>query len=344
MTALRLESLRAVLADDRPEALEALAQRSSAVTRQHFGRTLSLYAPLYLSNYCSSDCAYCGFKRANRIRRFKLTPDQMHAEMRFLSQQGIRNVLLLTGESYAATPNPYLVEAVTVAKAYFSAIALEVHPMDEAGYRELFAAGADGVTLYQETYDRKRYAEVHLAGTKADYDFRYHGPERAARAGMRALSLGILLGLAPDLAGDLHALYTHLRWMERHYPGVEYSLSFPRFRPIKGESFPGSAPVDDRTFVKVLCLTRTLFPRVGINLSTRETARLRDHAIELGVTRLSAGSNTAVGGYTQVDREAQDPQFDVEDQRSVHDIVRLLKERRFDPVFTDWRRIANTPA
>jgi len=235
------------------------------------------------------------------------------------------------------------VAAVAIARRHFSAIALEVHPMEEADYRELFEAGADGVTLYQETYDRERYAEVHRSGVKADYEFRYHAPERAARAGMRMLSLGILLGLSPDLARDLDQLYAHLRWMERHFPGVEYSLSFPRFRPIKGEAFPGSAPVDDKTFIKVLCLTRTLFPRVGINLSTREDSRLRDHALELGVTRMSAGSNTSVGGYTQLDKSEQDPQFDVEDTRSVGDVVALLRRHRIDPVFTDWRRIENTP-
>jgi 2-iminoacetate synthase len=339
---ISLSSIQSVLDNDDPRFLENLARESRGLTRQYFGRAVSLYAPLYLSNFCSSECVYCGFKNKNRISRFKLTPEQTRAEMKHLAGKGIENVLLLTGESYKVTPNAYLTEAIQTAKLYFSATTLEVHPMEESGYRAMFEAGADGVTIYQETYDRRRYAEVHLSGVKADYDFRYHAPERAARAGMRTISLGILLGLSPGITQDLSELYAHLRRMERHYPGVEYSLSFPRFRPVKGADFPGSARVDDKTFIKIICLTRALFPRVGINLSTREDARLRDHALELGVTRISAGSNTAVGGYTQLAKERQDPQFDVEDTREVADIVRVLKDKNLDPVFTDWRRIENT--
>ena len=161
----------------------------------------------------------------------------------------------------------------------------------------------------------------------------------ATKGGIRHISLGILLGLA-DTAEDLHALYQHLRWMERHYPGVEYSVSFPRLRAIKGTNFT-YCDVDDITLVKIICLTRIQFPRVGINLSTREDAGLRDHALELGITRISAGSNTSVGGYTVTAAGKQDPQFDIKDHRSVKDIIAILKKRNFDPVFTDWRQIKN---
>ena len=264
----------------------------------------------------------------------------MHQEMSFVAGQGIENILLLTGESYKATPLSYLIEAADIAKKYFSSISIEVHPMDENDYRELFNHGVDGVTVYQETYATARYAEVHISGKKADYAYRYATPERAARAGIRNISMGILLGLSSDIAQDLLSLYNHLKYMEKNYPGVEYSLSFPRFQTIKGEDFAKSH-VDDKTFIKIICLTRILFPRVGINLSTRENANLRDHILELGITRMSAGSNTSVGGYTLKSAEDQSPQFDVEDTRSVSDIVSLLKQRNFDPVFTDWRRIPN---
>lgn len=339
MNPISLNHIQSVLQNSDPKFIEQLAQDSQRLTRQYFGRTIALYAPVYLSNFCSSECTYCGFKSKNRINRFKLTDDQMHAEMKFIAAQGIENILMLTGESYKVTPNSYLKTAVTIAKTYFPSISLEVHPMEETDYREMFEAGVDGVTVYQETYDRKRYAEVHLSGTKANYDFRYGAAERAARAGIRMISLGILLGLSTNIAQDLFDLYSHLRYMEKNFPGVEYSLSFPRFRPIKGKEFPGSATIDDKTFIKVLCLTRTLFPRVGINLSTREEPTLRDNALELGITRMSAGSNTAVGGYTQLAKDDQDPQFDVEDSRSVAEVVQLLKKRNFDPIFTDWRRI-----
>lgn len=335
------EYINSILSEERPAAIEALARESQQLTERHFGRTITLYAPLYLSNFCSSHCTYCGFHSKNRIQRFKLTTDEMRQEMRYLAEQGIENILLLTGESYQVTPVSYLKEAVTVATEFFPNVALEVHPMSAEDYRQLFISGADGITVYQETYDRTRYQDVHLAGIKADYDFRIQAPQRAATAGMRSISLGILLGLS-DISTDLFALYSHVRDLEKRYPGVEYSLSFPRLQPIKDVEFI-RAPVDDKTFVKIICMTRILFPRVGINLSTREHPQLRDRLLDFGITRMSAGSNTAVGGYTLIEREQQDPQFDIEDDRQVKDIVTMLKAKNFDPVFTDWRRIPNEP-
>lgn len=339
---MTLTEIKNVLNNDSPAFIEDLAQKAKKTKEQFFGRTVVLYAPLYLSNFCSSYCTYCGFHSHHKIERFKLTTEQMHQEMKFVADQGIENILLLTGESYKATPLSYLIEAADIAKKYFSSIAIEVHPMDENEYKELFAHGVDGVTVYQETYDRIKYKEVHVSGKKADYDYRYGTPERAARAGIRNVSIGILLGLS-DIAQDLFSVYAHLRFLERNYPGVEYSVSFPRFQTIKGEDFAKSS-VDDKTFIKIISLTRILFPRVGINLSTRESPKLRDHILELGITRMSAGSNTSVGGYTIKDLEHQAPQFDTEDKRSVKEIVELLKQRNLDPVFTDWRRIDNGTA
>lgn len=336
---ISLNEIKNILSDNDPVFLEQLAQKSAHLTRQHFGRTISLYAPVYLSNYCSSHCTYCGFNSHNRIARIKLTDEQMHAEMKHVADSGIKNILLLTGESYQATPLSYLRQALDVAKQYFTGISLEVHPMQTDEYIELYQNGVDGITVYQETYDRKRYQEVHISGKKSDYDFRYQTPARAAEAGIRQISLGILLGLS-DVVEDLLALYEHLQFMEKSFPGVEYSVSFPRLRKIKGRDF-AICNVDDKMFIKIVCMTRILFPRIGINLSTRETALLRDNALELGFTRMSAGSNTSVGGYTIKDAQEQDPQFDIEDARSVQSIVELLKLKNFDPVFTDWRPIGN---
>lgn len=336
---ISLPEINDILANNDPAFVEDLARKSQKITRQYFGRAISLYAPLYLSNYCSSHCTYCGFHSKNRITRIRLKPDEIHREMKAVADTGIEHILLLTGESYKATPLAYLKEAVAIAKQYFTSISLEVHPMERDEYRELFLAGVDGITVYQETYDRSRYKEVHLSGKKSDYDYRRDTPRRAALSGIRHISLGILLGLG-HAGEDLLSLYEHLRWMEKYFPGVEYSLSFPRLRKIKGRSFAICA-IDDPTFIKILCLTRILFPRVGINLSTRESPALRDHALELGITRISAGSNTSVGGYDLKDPGEQEPQFDIEDQRSVKTIIQLLKRKQFDPVFTDWRAIEN---
>ncbi|MBF0121984.1 MAG: 2-iminoacetate synthase ThiH, partial [Candidatus Omnitrophica bacterium] len=306
--------------------------------RQYFGRAIGLYTPLYLSNFCSSQCIYCGFNTHQKIKRVQLTPPEINSEMRAIAKTGVQNILLLTGESPDITPVTYLTEAIIIAKRYFQGISLEVFPMNEEDYRTLYNAGADGVTIYQETYDRTRYSKVHLAGEKRNYDFRRSAPERIARAGFRQISLGVLQGLGP-LAEDLAALYTHLRALEKEFPGVEYSLSFPRLRTIKAKEFTTS-PVDDITFVKILCLTRILFPRVGINLSTRESAEFRNNALELSVTRISIGSRTTVGGYAE--EASNDPQFDMADTRSAAEMIQYLKNHNFDPVFTDWRRIENT--
>ncbi len=337
---LTLNEIQNIFSNPDPQLTERLAQGASRLTRQYFGRAISLYAPLYISNYCSCFCTYCGFNNHQSIPRLKLTLEQIEQEMQRIAQSGIENILILTGESYDMTPLSYLKDTIAISKKYFSSTALEIHPLQEEEYRQLYLAGADSVTIYQETYDRARYAEVHLAGKKKDYDFRYQAPERIARAGFRQLSLGILLGLS-DLAQDLYALFSHLHWMEQHFPGVEYSLSFPRLRQIKGKSL-AFCHVDDITFIKAICLARIAFPRIGLNLSTRESPRLRDHAIEFGITRISAGSNTSVGGYSLSDPERQSPQFDVSDERSVAEMIQTLKMRRFDPILTDWRRIDNS--
>ena len=336
---ISLAEIKNILAVENPAQIEKLASQAKSLTEQYFGRTISLYAPIYLSNYCSSWCTYCGFHSHNRIKRVKLTEEQMSEEMSFVAGTGIQNVLLLTGESYKATPLSYLKSAVKTAQNYFPSISLEVHPMEETEYRELFTNGVDGITVYQETYNRERYAQVHISGKKRDYDYRRETPERIARAGIRQISMGILLGLSP-VAEDLYALYEHLRVMEKSFPGIEYSVSFPRLRTIKGMGFEPS-DVTDLTFIKIICLTRILFPRVGINLSTRESPTIRDGTLGLGVTRMSAASKTSVGGYTLFDQNDQEPQFDIQDDRSLKEIVQLLKNKDFDPIFTDWRRIPN---
>jgi 2-iminoacetate synthase len=334
-----LEKIKNILNNDSPEQTEQLAQEAAQLTRQYFGRAIALYAPLYISNYCSSHCTYCGFNNHHKIKRIKLSPEQIDQEAHQIADMGIEDLLILTGESYQMTPLSYLKESVEICKKYFPSISMEIHPLEENDYHELFCAGVDGVTVYQETYDRARYKEVHLAGKKSDYDFRYHTPERIARAGIRRISLGILLGLG-SLSEDLFALFQHLRFMEQHFPGVEYSISFPRLRKIKGRAF-AICNITDIDFIKAICMTRILFPRVGINLSTRESESLRNNALGIGVTRISAGSNTAVGGYSLEAPSEQDPQFDIADERSVKDVIAFLKSRSFDPVLTDWRRIEN---
>lgn len=331
------KELKDILENDDKEFIEGLAQRARAVTVQYFGRVVSLYAPLYLANFCDNRCLYCGFNCDKGIKRMKLTVEEMRVEMEKVAASGIQNILLLTGDSRGMTPVEYIKTGVEAAKDYFPGIGLEVYPMEVEEYRELFLAGVDGVTIYQETYDRERYRMLHAAGKKRDYDYRYGTPERIAQSGIRMINMGVLLGLS-EVSKDIFQLFSHLEWLERHYPGVEYTLSFPRLIPLEGSGVE-YFEVSDVTLIKLICLARILFPRVGVNLSTRERAFIRDHALPLGVTKVSAASRTTVGGYAI--HECNDSQFDVMDRRSVDEIVDMLKRSGFDPVFTDWRRIPN---
>jgi 2-iminoacetate synthase len=328
--------LERILDNHDRQFIENLAQQARAVTDQYFGRALSLYAPLYLSNFCDNHCVYCGFKQTMQVKRKKLSLEEMHREMKKVSQSGIQNILLLTGESRGITPVDYIKSAVIAAKDYFPSISLEVYPLEVHEYLELCKAGVDGVTIYQETYDKERYQKLHPAGKKSDYTYRRETPERIAKSGIRLIGMGVLLGLSPVCA-DIYSLFLHLEQMEKNYPGVEYTLSFPRLVPLK-ECENDYVAVPDTLLVKLICVARILFPRVGILLSTREKPYFRDHAAMLGVTKMSAASKTTVGGYST--EEDQDPQFAVLDRRSVDEIVGMLHHQGFDPVFTDWRRIS----
>jgi 2-iminoacetate synthase len=333
-----LRELKNILNSNDRDFIENLAQKARETTIQYFGRAVSLYAPLYLSNYCDNYCLYCGFRHNKQVKRKKLTGEEMQQEMKKVSSSGIQNILLLTGESRSMSPVSYIKEAVQLANQYFANVSIEVYPLEVEEYSELFSAGVDGVTIYQETYNRERYKELHIKGKKADYDYRYSTPERIAWAGIRVINMGVLLGLF-DVVEDIYQLFLHLEQMERTYPGVEYALSFPRIIPINDSL--DYVEVSDVMLIKLICTARILFPRVGINLSTRERAHIRDHALELGVTKISAASKTTVGGYSLEDESIKHPQFEVMDKRPIDEIVEMLHEHGFDPVFTDWRRIPN---
>ncbi len=332
---ISLEYIRSVLENNDKGFLESLARKAKTLTLKHFGNTISLYAPIYLSNYCDNQCTYCGFNQQRSVKRTKLSIIEMEREMEKVSSFGIQNILLLTGESKKHSPFEYIASSVEIAKRYFSSISLEVFPMETEEYRELNKLGVDGVTIYQETYDRERYKLLHKKGPKRNFDFRFSTPERVAESGLRAVGMGVLLGLS-ELDKDIWSLFNHLEYMEKKFPGVEYSLSFPRIIPIGNDS-SDLFIADDITLIKLIALARILFPTVGINLSTRENSSLRDNTLSIGITRVSAASKTTVGGYNS--KEEETPQFDVMDKRSVNEIKQMIQSKGLDPVFTDWRRI-----
>jgi len=329
-----LNLLAAPLAQD---VLEGMARRARQLTLQHFGRVISLYAPLYISDHCANACTYCGFHAGVDFPRTKLSIAEIEQEAAAIAATGIRHILVLTGEAPEKTPMSYLLDAIAALKPHFSSIALEIFPLDEADYRRLCEAGADSLTVYQEVYDRAVYQEVHPRGRKADYNYRLQTPERGAQAGFRAMNIGPLFGLGePRREACLAAL--HARFLEQRFPEVEISLSLPRMTKAQG-AIPPRHTVTDIDFVQFMLAWRLFMPRLGITISTREAPAFRDRLVHLGATRFSSGSKTGVGGYAVRGKAADaSAQFTVTDERSVDEVAAMLRRSGYQPVFKDWER------
>src|SRR3984893_2076798 len=348
----RFENLIAPRSD---AELEAMAQMSRNLTLQNFGRTMRLFAPLYLSNECINNCRYCGFSRDNPFLRVTLTVDQVVAEARHLAAQGFRQILLVAGEHPKFVSGGYLAQCVRALAPDFSSISIEVGPMDTEDYAPIVEAGAEGLVVYQETYNRGVYAEMHTGGPKRDFDYRLDCAERGYAAGFRRLGIGALFGLS-RWQDDAVALAAHLEYLLKHCWQAQISVSLPRLRPAGG-GFRPPFSMTDRELAQLVCALRVAFPQLGIVLSTRERASLRDSLASLGVTMISAGSHTEPGGYTRqgsehlhrtvrgriVAPDFQDGedqlatgQFEISDERSPAEIAAVLRRRGFEPVWKDW--------
>jgi len=273
-----------------------MAQTSHALTLQNFGRTMRLFAPLYLSNECINNCRYCGFSRDNPILRVTLSVEEVLAEARFLRDSGFRQLLLVAGEHPKFVSENYLLECICALAPDFPSISIEVGPMSLQDYLPLVHAGAEGLVVYQETYHRGVYAELHTAGPKRDFDYRLDCPERAYNAGFRRIGIGALLGLW-RWQDEAIALAAHIEYLLQHCWQAQITVSLPRLRPAAG-GFRPLFSISDRELAQLVCALRISFPQVGIVLSTRERAPLRDAFVSLGVTMMSAGSHTEPGGYT----------------------------------------------
>jgi 2-iminoacetate synthase len=324
-----LGALLSPAASPRLEEMAALAHRASV---RRFGRVVRLFAPLYLSNECVSTCTYCGFSSGNEIARRTLSPEEVAAEARTLTDRGFRHILLVAGEHARIVSKDYLVDCVRALAPHVPSISLETQVWDTATYRRLVEAGCEGLVVYQETYDRSTYADVHLKGKKRNYDWRLAAPDRAAEAGVRSLALGALLGLHPEWRADVLALAAHASAVLRRWWRCEVAVSLPRLRPAAGGFEPVRA-VTDREYVQALCALRLALPDVGINLSTRESPEFRDAACKLGVTQMSAGSHTEPGGYAEPGNA--EPQFEVSDTRSPAEVAAALRAAGYDPVWKD---------
>lgn len=312
--------------------MDKLLEKAMSLTLQRFGRVMQLYAPLYLSNECIDTCTYCGFSFANKIPRCTLTPPEVEEEAQFLVRQGFQHLLLVSGEHPSHVSPEYLEEVLTRLRPHWASLSIETAPFSENVYRRLIHCGLDGVVTYQETYDPEAYALYHVSGPKKNYRHRLEAIEEAAKAGVRQLGMGILLGLA-DWKKDAQALADHLSQMRKKYWQTEFSLSFPRLRPCASD-FQPSHPVSDHELIQLVASMRVLFPDVGLVLSTREPPELRETLLAFGVTRMSAGSRTEPGGYTHPDETLN--QFEIEDHRSPAEIAAMLVAKGYEVVWKDW--------
>jgi len=328
----------ALLSEEAEPYLEKMAAKSRDITLRYFGKVIQLYTPLYLSNYCDNECLYCGFNASNSIERKALTVDEVKAEAEAISRTGLKHILVLTGESRVKSPLGYIKECVSVLKERFSSVSVEIYPLSEAEYRELAEEGVDGLTVYQEVYDEEIYRKMHPKGPKSDYRFRLDAPERGAKSGIRAINIGALLGLA-EWRKEIFLAGLHAKYILEKFPDVEVALSLPRIRP-QVASFRSAVTVSDKNIVQAILALRLFLPRAGITISTREEGRFRENLIGLGVTKMSAGSVTCVGGHAGLTDEKKGiPQFEISDPRGVDEIDRMLEAKGYQAVFKDWMNI-----
>ena len=330
-----LADFAALLSAPAAARLEDLAQRANRITLARFGATVRLFSPLYLSNECVSTCTYCGFSAGNRIARRTLDVAEVRAEAEELHRRGFRHILLVAGEHARIVSRDYLAECVAAVSPLFAQVSAEVQVWDTDTYRRLAAAGCDGIVVYQEAYDPGTYSQVHLKGKKRNYHWRLAAPDRAAEAGMRRLGVGALLGLHPDWRAEAIAVAAHAGALIRRWWRCEVQIALPRLRPAAGGYEPVD-PVDDRSFAQLLCALRIALPDVGITMSTREPAALRDGLVPLGVTSMSAGSHTEPGGYAE--SSDAEPQFEISDTRTPAEVAAALRAAGFEPVWKDWQR------
>jgi 2-iminoacetate synthase len=332
-SARSLPEFGALISPAAGDRLEELAAASRRLTLARFGRTMHMYAPLYLSNECLTSCTYCGFARELPIARKTLSVDETLEEARHLLRQGFRSILLLTGEHQQLTGVDFLEERIRALAREVPSLAIEVQVWSEEEYRRLASAGCEGVVIYQETYHPETYEKVHLAGKKRRYEWRLLGPERAARAGMRRVGIGALLGLHDNWRYDALAMAAHARFLMHRYWRTQVTVSVPRLRPSAAGWQPAN-PISDEELVQLVCALRLLLPDVGIVISAREAPEFRDGLFRIGVTHTSAGSHTEPGGYEHPKEAAE--QFEVADLRSPADVAARLRELGYEPVWEDW--------
>lgn len=327
------EDFAALLSPAAAPFLEEMAQKAQLETRKHFGNSVYLFTPLYISNYCENYCVYCGFNCHNKIRRAKLDMEGIRKEMEAIAQTGLEEILILTGESRKMSDVDYIADACRIAREYFKMVGVEVYPMNSDEYRKLREAGADYVTVFQETYNPEKYGKLHLGGHKRVFPYRVNAQERALMGGMRGVAFAALLGL-DDFRKDAFATGMHAWLIQRKYPHAEISFSCPRLRPIINNDKINPKDVHEPQLLQVMTAYRLFMPFAGMTISTRECARFRDHVIGLAATKISAGVSTGIGSHAG--EEEGDDQFEISDTRNVEQVLQGIRSQGLQPVMNDY--------
>lgn len=333
-----LEDFKALISPAAAPFLERMAQMSHRITQKRFGKTVQLYAPLYLSNECQNICTYCGFSYDNKLRRKTLSGVEILQEAEYLKAQGFEHVLLVTGEAAKTVGVDYLRDAIRLLRPHFANISIEVQPLDEDEYSVLVAEGLYAVLVYQETYHRDNYKVYHPKGKKSNFDYRLATPDRLGAAGIHKIGLGVLIGLE-DWRADNFFTALHVGYLERKFWQTRYSISFPRLRPATGLIEP-KVVITDKELIQLICAWRIFNEEIELSISTRENEVFRDHVIKLGATTMSAGSKTNPGGYA-VEPESLE-QFEIDDSRSVTEVKQMIEDSGYKAVWKDWEQFTMT--
>lgn len=329
-----VDDFKALLSPAALPFLEEIAAQARFETRKHFGNSVNMFTPLYISNYCENYCIYCGFNCHNKIHRAKLNAEEIEKEMQAISKTGLQEILILTGESRKMSDVEYIGEACKIARKYFKVVGLEVYPMNSDEYEYLHKCGADFVTVFQETYNSDKYETLHLEGHKRIFPYRVNAQERAIKGGMRGVGFAALLGLS-DFRKDAFATGIHAYLLQRKYPHAEIAFSCPRLRPIINNDKINPKDVHEPQLLQVICAYRLFMPFASITISTRECARFRDNIVDIAATKISAGVDVGIGGHGDNEKKG-DEQFEISDGRNVKEIYDALTQKGLQPVMSDY--------
>ena len=338
--ALRKESLnvkdfQALLSPKAINYLEEMAIKAKKMKEKYFGNSIYMFTPLYISNYCDNYCIYCGFNSHNKIKRAKLNLEQVEKELLAISKTGLQEILILTGESQRYSDINYIGEACKIAKKYFNNVGIEIYPVNSEDYKYLHSCGVDYVTIFQETYNSKKYSTLHLEGHKKVFSYRFYSQERALMGGMRGVGFAALLGL-DDFRKDAFATAYHAYLLQRKYPRAEISISCPRLRPIINNQKINPKDVHEKELLQIVCAYRIFLPFANITISTRENENFRNNIVKIAATKISAGVNTGIGAHSDKCKEKGDEQFDIADKRSVVEIFEQLKNENLQTFMNDY--------